>query len=349
MLPGLRLILAAISATILFVVLGFMQLVKLHMAQDHSSNLAPVEARFAGLAFAARTDWTPVPTFRSRSLESLPPFDNIPPLNLPPDEGAPDVEVPAQIVVLLRAYPERPQPAVERGPRAMDGAIRGFESQALRPAPIEGARHEAVTPGSAPAIAAGRMADAVRERADQPVIKVAALSMPGVGLAKAAATLHALHLDEAPIARGPEPIAASLVSSTASRPAAAVFEAQSLIAPIPSQIMKAEVPSAAEPAAVIGATLPASTPATVLAVLTRDVTPMPAPRPSRSIAALPRKPVPLPVRRPAAAANADRKIPPRPEQKVTRAPQRRPPVPREVAQPPAPPATTNPFAALFGN
>jgi hypothetical protein len=75
MLPGLRLILAAISATILVVVLAFMQLVKLHVAQDHSSNPAPVEARFAGLAFAPRADWTPVPSFRSRSLESLPPFD----------------------------------------------------------------------------------------------------------------------------------------------------------------------------------------------------------------------------------------------------------------------------------
>jgi hypothetical protein len=76
---------------------------------------------------------------------------------------------------------------------------------------------------------------------------------------------------------------------------------------------------------------------------------MPAPRPSRTIAALPRKPVPLPARRPAAAATVERKTQLRPENKVARSPQRKPPAPREVAQPPAPPATTNPFATLFGN
>jgi hypothetical protein len=352
MLPGLRLILAAISATILLVVLGFMQLVKLHVAQDHSSNYAPVEARFAGLAFAPRADWTPIPSFRSRSLESLPPFDNIPPLNLPPDEDAWDAEVPAQIVVLFRAYPERPQPAAERTPRSMSDAAPAFASQALKPAPIDGAPHEAMTPGSSPAIAADRLANAVRERADQAVIKLAALSPTRAGLANAA-TLRILQLNEAPVARAPEPIAAGLISSTVSagpaRTTAAVLEAPSAITPMPVEVAKVEAPRAAEPAAPLAATLPASTPATVLAVVTRDVTPMPTPRPSRTIAALPRKPVPLPARRPATAANVERKTQLRPEKKVARAPQRKPAAPREVAQPPAPPATTNPFAALFGN
>jgi hypothetical protein len=114
MLPGLRLVLAAITATILLVVLGFVQLVKLHVAQDHSSNFAPVEARFAGLAFAARADWTPVPTFRTRSLESLAPFANLPPIDLPADEDISDTEVPAQIIVLVRTHAEPARPAEER-------------------------------------------------------------------------------------------------------------------------------------------------------------------------------------------------------------------------------------------
>jgi hypothetical protein len=74
MLPGLRLVLTAIAATVAIVVLGFAQLVKLQVAQSHSATLTPVEARFAVLAFAERADWTPAATGRRRSLEALAPF-----------------------------------------------------------------------------------------------------------------------------------------------------------------------------------------------------------------------------------------------------------------------------------
>jgi hypothetical protein len=77
MLPGLRLVLAAIIATVVIVVLGFAQLVKLQVAHSHSV-IGPVEARFAGLAFAERADWMPAAASRQVSLESLAPFAVIP-------------------------------------------------------------------------------------------------------------------------------------------------------------------------------------------------------------------------------------------------------------------------------
>ena len=79
MLPRLRLVLVTIITTVLMVVLGFTQLVKLQVAHDQTARLGPVEARFAGLAFAARADWAPAPHPGQRSLESLAPFANIPP------------------------------------------------------------------------------------------------------------------------------------------------------------------------------------------------------------------------------------------------------------------------------
>jgi hypothetical protein len=88
MLPGLRLVLAAITGTIVIVVLGFAQLVKLQVAQSHSASLGPVEARFAGLAFAERADWTPVRTHRRTSLESLAPFSSIAAVGLRADDVA---------------------------------------------------------------------------------------------------------------------------------------------------------------------------------------------------------------------------------------------------------------------
>ena len=74
MLPGLRVLAAAISFTILLVVLGFGQLVKLQVAQTGSATLPTPESRFAGLPFTERADWTPDRTSHRISLEQLAPF-----------------------------------------------------------------------------------------------------------------------------------------------------------------------------------------------------------------------------------------------------------------------------------
>jgi hypothetical protein len=120
MLPGLRLVLVAIAAaTILVVVLGFAQLVKLQVAQSQSANLTPVEARFAGLAFAARADWMPISAFRGRSLEALAPFAGISMVQPLPDQVAPDAAEPAKTAALQEVRAAEPAPAADRAPAAL--------------------------------------------------------------------------------------------------------------------------------------------------------------------------------------------------------------------------------------
>jgi hypothetical protein len=116
MLPRLRLVVAAISATILLVVIGFSQLVKLQVAQTRSASLPPPESRFAGLAFAERADWTPDTTGRLVSLEQLPPFAKSPTtFRLPPIVNEPP---PVEVAALPTPLPpqRQPEPAVTEPP-----------------------------------------------------------------------------------------------------------------------------------------------------------------------------------------------------------------------------------------
>jgi hypothetical protein len=108
MLPGPRLVLAAIVATLALVVLGFAQLVKLQVAHGRSAGLAPVEARFAGLAFTERADWTPVAASRVKSLELLAPFANIP---LPPPVPSEDDAGREAVRFMALTYPEPETPS----------------------------------------------------------------------------------------------------------------------------------------------------------------------------------------------------------------------------------------------
>jgi len=138
MLPGLRLVLAAIIATIVIVVLGFAQLVKLQVAQSHSASLGPVEARFAGLAFAERADWMPVGTSRVKSLELLAPFANLPTRPPPLDEGAADATVPVRSVALTRPEPEPPPETLAVETRPVEVAsLAPIVEPNLPPAPGE--------------------------------------------------------------------------------------------------------------------------------------------------------------------------------------------------------------------
>jgi len=83
MLPGLRQLLLAILATVVVTALGLGQLARYEVAQTHSAKLPPQDVRFAGLAFAARADWTPEHRIQRVSLETLAPF-NRPPIKVPP-------------------------------------------------------------------------------------------------------------------------------------------------------------------------------------------------------------------------------------------------------------------------
>jgi hypothetical protein len=244
MLPGLRLVLAAITATIFLVVLAFMQLVKLHVAQDRSSDLAPVEARFAGLAFAARPDWRPVPTFRSRSLEALPPFANILPVPLPADEDILDARMAAPVIILVHANPELPRTVEEREPISA-GDVRHMV--ALRPAAtasesvaVDGAQAGVVTPFSTPET--GSITEGVREEAHPSAINLAALSVAPVDPASAA------------------PATPELAAATILAPAQPITY----------------------PALPTRTVLPVRTPATAVAVLSAGSVPLPAPRPEKT-------------------------------------------------------------------
>jgi hypothetical protein len=179
MLPRLRLVVAAISATILLVVIGFSQLVKLQVAQTRSASLPPPESRFAGLAFAERADWTPDTTGRLVSLEQLPPFAKSPTtFRLPPIVNEPP---PVQVVALPTPLPpqRQPDPAVTEPPIETPATVAPPAETAAVTEPhdeVENAINSAptnLTPSSPPP-----QVEAAAVKAEVPVMTVARLEEP---------------------------------------------------------------------------------------------------------------------------------------------------------------------------
>jgi hypothetical protein len=192
MLPGPRIVLVAIVATFAFVVLAFAQLVKLQVAQSRSASFGPVEARFAGLAFAERADWTPVATSRARSMEALAPFGNLSSMQpRRPDREAADASLPIQIAALEPPTTASDAPAIKLVPvivASIDPAINS-EAPPVTPEPAATAEQppqhtipEAATPEAAAPETADGPAQGVSEATETPVVDIAALSPPPTAL-----------------------------------------------------------------------------------------------------------------------------------------------------------------------
>jgi hypothetical protein len=351
MLPGLRLVLAAITATFVIVVLGFAQLVKLQVAQSHSASFGPVEARFAGLAFAERADWAPIVTSQSRSLEALAPFGNVPLPKPPrPDRVAayataptqtaasekpvtePTREAPAAgvIPVIVARVDIAPSPAVSAA--APEPASTATASPERPPPVLAKLEHISVETGVLETADNAGATQHLGEATQTPADAVATLPPPPKTLTPAVATqspaevlVAALH-----VPLDPTPAALTAATSAAAMPPAAETPPQP---PLQIAALPEDDPDDSQTAANSGAD---GASATIR---------LPIPRPA--IAALPSEIVPLPSPRPATAP------PP-----VRRVPQRRPatgpankktlPRPTAPARPAATAAPNNPFAALFG-
>jgi hypothetical protein len=362
MLPGLRLALTSIIATLAVVVLGFGQLVKLQVAQSQSAGLAPVESRFAGLAFAARADWTPqAAPARQVSLEALPPFAQ--PAGAQPNAQAPVTQAPVT---------QAPAPAaadVAAMPKAEDAdhLPPPLETPSAETAPVVLASAAVWPPAvSEPAEAEplGEFAD-IGDFADLGEIaedSVPAVPTPTIGISETDAFGEA---DETPAAATP----AISAQATAAAPMAA---SGTLARPIDDMVALAVAPATQAPAELASDLLPPLRPAAKEAAKTGDdvmEAPTPAetasppqqrvtlPTPRPVLAALAGAVVPMPSRRPSAAVTPQHKAvvgphhkaQPRPaKKKIVRAPARKPP---PAARPPATPAASapsNPFSALFG-
>ena len=229
MLPGLRLLLLAIAATIVCVVLGFAQLVKLQVAQSEAVSLAPVEARFAGLAFAARADWIPEAASRAGSIEALPPFAGAPSRRLrlghavletgelakiaalAPAEAAIDAtrlatdvpltQVAALVLPLAEAPPAAPASASMAAPLLAP----------IEPVPIDPVAPEVVIGMTEPDAAPSAIGDPVPMPAPRPAENAQPQSKAGGPAAKKKATRTAAARRAAP-AKGPQPAAAPRAS-----------------------------------------------------------------------------------------------------------------------------------------
>jgi len=351
MLPGLRLVLAAITATFVIVVLGFAQLVKLQVAQSHSASFGPVEARFAGLAFAERADWTPVVTSQARSLEALAPFGN---LSLPkpprPDRVAayatvstqtpaseksvtePAREAPAAdvIPVIVARVDIAPSPAAAAtAPEPTSTAVASPERPLPELAKLEHIAVETNVPETADS---ATTAQNLREATRAPADAVATLPPPPKTLTPAVSPQSPAEVLVAALHMPLDPTPAALTAVT---PATAMPPAAETPPQPPQQIaaLPEDDPDDSQTAANSDARLP---PPSVR---------LPPPRPA--VAALPGAIMPLPTPRPATAP------PP-----VRRVQQRRPatgqtnkktlPRPAAPAQPAATATPRNPLAELFG-
>jgi hypothetical protein len=353
MLPGPRIVLVAIAATFAFVVLAFAQLVKLQVAQSHSASFGPVEARFAGLAFAERADWTPVATARARSMEALAPFGNLPSMQpRRPDREAASAPMPIQIAALERPATVSDAPAITLAPvtvASVDPTTQSSppistpepastahqlpqdalpETAAPETASPETATPETAAPETAAPEAAGGPAQGVSEGTETPVVDIAALTPPPTALTPVIAArgsaevrVAAIH---API--DPVPAALSVSAPAAAEPpaAAAAPETPKQVASLPDHVASAD----AEPDLTPTPDPPAA------------ITRLPLPRPA--FAALSTEIVPVPTPRPKITLPPGRKVQARPARKRTA---RRSATPPKPAQPPQP---ANPFAALFG-
>jgi hypothetical protein len=341
MLPGLRLVLAAITATFVIVVLGFAQLVKLQVAQSHSASFGPVEARFAGLAFAERGDWTPVATSQARSIEALAPFRNVPLPRPPrPDRAAAKATAATQTAAAERPVTEPIQaaPASDVTPVIVArvdiapipaAATAGPEPTSAAVASPERIAVEIGAPETADSASTARN---LPETTQAPADAVATLPPPPKTLTPAVTTQSPVEVLVAALLVPLDPTPATLTAAT---PAAAMPPAAET-PPQPAQQIAAlpeDDPDDSQTAANSDAALP---PPSVR---------LPPPRPA--VAALPSAIVPLPTPRPATAPPPVRRVQ---QRRPATGPTNKKTLPRPAA--PAQPAATatprNPLAELFG-
>jgi hypothetical protein len=249
MLPGLRFVLAAIAATILVVVLGFMELVKLQVAQGHSAGLAPLEARFAGLAFAERADWAPVPSPHRRSLETLEPFAGVPLTQV----RAGDTAQPARTLVSLRPPIERAHKIAAVAPRLLLAVAN---------------------------VAIERPTGDERVAADAPVTTMAALIPLRGAPAPTTAVTGSVKQETAVMI-----VSAVTLPAAAPQAAVAPLQEAALVVPVAADVSEMVVDPIrdAPPAA-----MPLPFPHPMIAALSRDALPLPIPRPAKTFARAPR-------------------------------------------------------------
>jgi hypothetical protein len=274
---------AAVAATILIVVLGFGQVVKLQVAQQHAQSLAPVEARLAGLAFAARADWTPDAGL-ARSLERLAPFAAD--LTLEPRHA--DA---APAAATVRPVASAPLPPPDRGPP--------LETPAAEPGPLTVASVAAAL-GAVPEIAAPETVEAAHGAADEAPVT------PGIDIAALPAPAAA----EVPMPGRDDPA----IIPAADQPPVAIVPAPLMPVPVRPALMGAEgtaIPAAARPDRV--ATAPA--PATGGGSATNEIVPIPLARPAT--APTPPRAQPPAKRKKAARGPARKRGPARPAKATT--------------------------------
>lgn len=334
MLPGLRLVLAAIAATLVIVVLGFALLVKLQIAQSGSASIAPVEARFAGLAFAARADWTPVSSARPTALESLAPFARGRLTHPPTAESRPgDRPLPSALPYSERDLPLE-APAVQPGSLVAPSSTEASgDIAAASQAAAVGLPTDA-TPAVNVSAATERVAGAFHDAADVTATETVMALAPPVAPTRTrpSPTMTVSRLGQEPFT--PATAAAVSMPSIPARATAPATEAAKVISTPIDPIPDAMTFGAAE---VVAIREPALSPNAVV---------LPIPRPATADL---RGAVPLPAPRPAVASSRQRKAQARPFRKKTaRTPARRRVQPRRPAPPRAGAAPVNPFAALFG-
>jgi hypothetical protein len=310
----------------LLVVLALAQLVKLQEAQSRAANLPPAEARFAGLAFAERADWTPDTTAGRVSLESLQPFGKGPRIFVAA-ETAPEPEPVADLTISLDAAPSsdsEPERAALELPNEME------LTQNVAP------------PGDAAQVA---LADA-----DDPVPSVAKPAVEMVETAPADDPLGTivLPIDPAPVDLTPSPLPVESTVALSESPAM-----QSAVPPLPELTATAALMPESEPIPVAPSIVEPD--ATKLepaasASLVPDVK-LPLPRPRNLKLATAHAPVATRSAQRAKVAHP-KAVPRRPKASNSGKPVRvvvRRPVTSPVAAQPVRPQPTDPFTALFGS
>jgi hypothetical protein len=320
MLPGLRLVIAAITATMLLVVLALAQLVKLQEAQSRAASLPPPEARFAGLAFAERADWAPETVGKMVSLETLPPFSRGPSTFQPPAPTAEPLAETRETAALAVPLPSGP----------------AIESAATEQPAADDMSSEPQAPAAQPT-------PALASAEDQTPAQLAAGAAPAMlELPPDPPELVALAIDPAPLDLTPSPppiVTTALpdkatVEPLAFAPTAAADDMPAIVARESEPIVVAPSISERETAK-----LQRSTPAIFAAEVK-----IPTPRPHTARIASAHRDAKT---RPARPKQAHARVKPtsiRPK-RIARKPVRPP-----VAAQPAPtrPRPINPFTALFG-
>lgn len=329
MLPGLRGVVVAILATIVVAGFGLNGLATLQLAHDKSASLPKAAARFAGLAFAERADWTPEQSPPVKSLERLPPFARLAGAANGRAIAVEAIGAPAEAHMVEAAEPEQAAPKVILVKLAM------AEAQA------------AGTPELAAAIAS-KVDPTIERKPEAPKTEAAKADAPKVDLPR---------FDLATIRTAIGPAMPAAKSEAAATPEAVVLP------PSPPSVKNA--PAAAKPDIAALEPPPAGqtdrrdgdTTGTIAA--TAETAPataaMPAPQadlaPTQTLPATP----PLPEARPATPAHAKTTAHPRKRAAVAR-PHAKKKKRKHTAKRPArrpaarlaPAPARNPLAALFG-